>query len=604
MIISFILLILILISSYFVNSKEHLISTNPGGQKITYEGDAIRYTCGDTDQVIHNDQGGVIQSSHILDASIELNPSDNQGDVYYGTDSTSTANKIQCKCKNGYSVDPADSTKCICPAGNYITNGNCVGCPTGKYQNATGQPSCKPPPPGKHVNSTATGFTDCPAGTYAPPLTVGSAFGHAITSCWSCPVGRYQDETGQTSCKYPVAGKRSSTDKLKEIDCELGTWSSISGARENCAKPPAGKYANGGEFQNCAAGTWADSSIDVRSACNAASVGNYVAGIAAISQTPCDAGMYQDDTGQTSCKTPVAGKRASTDKQKEIPCELGTWSTNDGAREHCGKPGAGEYADATGFHYCAAGTFAANTTDTRSACTIAYQGHYVGDWLDANGGRTYQSACPTGKYQDATGQTSCKNASIGHVVGGTGRWYQDNCHQVWGPTKYQDATGQSSCKTYTEQDRTYSSTGNTGALHHHSPGTGHARSMLDSQQAWSSAHSGEAYYGTDTWIKIDLKYSRWVRGLVTQGRRDAAQWVKTYLVKYSVDNQSWDDAYPSSPAPRVADTTGSTEFRGNTDQNTKVESVFTAPILARYIRIIPYTTHIHSSMRVGVLFPQ
>ena len=56
MISSFILLILILISYYFVNSKEHLISTIPGGQKITYEGDAIRYTCGDTDQVIHNDR--------------------------------------------------------------------------------------------------------------------------------------------------------------------------------------------------------------------------------------------------------------------------------------------------------------------------------------------------------------------------------------------------------------------------------------------------------------------------------------------------------------------------------------------------------------------
>tara|TARA_B110000211_G_C14035897_1_gene534502 strand:- start:53 stop:403 length:351 start_codon:yes stop_codon:yes gene_type:complete len=116
--------------------------------------------------------------------------------------------------------------------------------------------------------------------------------------------------------------------------------------------------------------------------------------------------------------------------------------------------------------------------------------------------------------------------------------------------------------------------------------------MLDSQQAWSSWHGGSAYYGVNTWIKIDLKYSHWVRGLVTQGRKDAAQWVKKYFVTYSVDNLNWTDAG------------GGETYTGNTDQNTKVESVFGTPILARYIRIIPYESHVHSSMRVGVLFPQ
>ena len=120
--------------------------------------------------------------------------------------------------------------------------------------------------------------------------------------------------------------------------------------------------------------------------------------------------------------------------------------------------------------------------------------------------------------------------------------------------------------------------------------------MLDSQQAWSSWHGGAAYYGEDTWIKIDLKYPRWVRGLVTQGRKDADQYVKSYYVKYSVDNVNWPDAGGHAGCCTI--------FTGNTDQNTKVENVFGAPILARYLRIIPYVSNNWSSMRVGVLFPQ
>ena len=102
MITIFILLILILISYYFVNSKEHFITTNPKGTKITYEGDAIRYTCGDN-QVIHDDIDVEIKSSNVLDASIKLKtkkiltPGDNQGDVHYSDGKKS--NKIQCKCK-------------------------------------------------------------------------------------------------------------------------------------------------------------------------------------------------------------------------------------------------------------------------------------------------------------------------------------------------------------------------------------------------------------------------------------------------------------------------------------------------------------------------
>ena len=249
MIISFILLILILISYYFVNSKEHLISIIPGGQKITYEGDAIRYTCGDTAQVIHNEQGEVIKQYHQLDASIKL------GDVYYGTDSTSTANKIQCKCKNGFSIDPADSTKCICPAGNYITNGNCA---------------------------------DCASGTYT-------------------------DEENQTSCKFPSEGKYANSTS-SQIDCAAGTWAATDNvARTACANPGVGKYANTSTTEkDCASGTWASGNTTPRTGCTWASPGNYVVAAGRWYQDACPAGTFQPYAGQTSCYTPIAGNYATS----------------------------------------------------------------------------------------------------------------------------------------------------------------------------------------------------------------------------------------------------------------------------------------------------
>ena len=355
MISSFILLILILISYYFVNSKEHLISTNSDGKKITYEGDVIRYTCGDTDQVIHNDDtpSAVIQSSHILDASIELNPSDNQGDVYYGTGNT--ANKIQCKCKNGFSIDPADSTKCICPKGKYITNGKCE----------------------------------------------------------DCASGRYTDEEDQTSCKYPVAGKRASTDKLKEIDCELGTWSNNSAARENCAKPPAGKYADATGLHDCAAGTWAATNNVARTACANPSSGSYAN--SSTSETECAAGTWAsgNTTARTSCTEASNGYYVqSAGRWYQDACPAGKYQDETG-QTSCKFPSAGKYANSTtGQTACPAGTFSSHSTLARghgtTGCTPAYKGHYV-----PNNVRTYQATCGQGDYQPLTGQSSCYQCNSG-----------------------------------------------------------------------------------------------------------------------------------------------------------------------------------------------
>ncbi|KAL9972183.1 hypothetical protein ACROYT_G018440 [Oculina patagonica] len=84
-------------------------------------------------------------------------------------------------------------------------------------------------------------------------------------------------------------------------------------------------------------------------------------------------------------------------------------------------------------------------------------------------------------------------------------------------------------------------------------------------------------------IKFDQIFQ--VSGVATQGRQDAAQWVKTYKLEYSTDGSSW-TYYPDT-------------LTGNTDQNTEVRnevSVFEA----MYLRFRPQEWNGHISMRVEV----
>ena len=81
--------------------------------------------------------------------------------------------------------------------------------------------------------------------------------------------------------------------------------------------------------------------------------------------------------------------------------------------------------------------------------------------------------------------------------------------------------------------------------------------------------------------------------VVTQGRFDYAQWTKTFLVKYSADAQTWYDV--------IADqTTSSTTFIGNTDQNTKVENCFSPMPVGRYVRIYPLSWYEYPSLQADV----
>eukprot|EP01043_Picozoa_sp_COSAG02_P070108 COSAG02_NODE_12285_length_1571_cov_12.119809_1_plen_295_part_10 len=136
-----------------------------------------------------------------------------------------------------------------------------------------------------------------------------------------------------------------------------------------------------------------------------------------------------------------------------------------------------------------------------------------------------------------------------------------------------------------EGDRSYSSTWENDA-----PGGTHARSMLDSAYGWSPADT-QLSPGND-WVQMDLGVGRSVSGIVSQGRgdgHDGNQWVTTYKVQYSVDGVSFEEIDGT--------------FSANTDQTTKVTNNLADSVIARYVRILPYSTQEdnHVAMRVGVV---
>lgn len=113
----------------------------------------------------------------------------------------------------------------------------------------------------------------------------------------------------------------------------------------------------------------------------------------------------------------------------------------------------------------------------------------------------------------------------------------------------------------------------------------HNTPWIDSGQGWSA---GSANNGTD-YLQYDLKSPRWVQGIVTQGRANAAQWVTSAKVETSTDNVNW--------------STASSSLTLNSDSNTKKYTNFPNVMFARYVRVTPNVNGVygHASMRLGIL---
>jgi hypothetical protein len=130
-----------------------------------------------------------------------------------------------------------------------------------------------------------------------------------------------------------------------------------------------------------------------------------------------------------------------------------------------------------------------------------------------------------------------------------------------------------------ENKRSYSSVFNNAMI-----GTAHARSTLNSVQAWSALSAVANQHMT-----LDLATTKFVQGVIIQGRHDVDQWVETFKVQYSNDFSTW------------ADVDNGSTFVGASDQNTPVTAMFVTIVYARYIRLKPISWYSHISMRADVI---
>lgn len=132
-----------------------------------------------------------------------------------------------------------------------------------------------------------------------------------------------------------------------------------------------------------------------------------------------------------------------------------------------------------------------------------------------------------------------------------------------------------------EQSRTYSSVWGNNKI-----GTGHARSMLNSHQAWSARYNRK-----NEWMTISLEKEASVRGAVIQGRR----WVHQWVTKVSFESSKDCNAYDKVDNGKVY----STKINKMSEKHSELV-LFAKPVRAKCIRIKVQAWRGHISMRAAL----
>ncbi|PIK41162.1 hypothetical protein BSL78_21986 [Apostichopus japonicus] len=318
-------------------------------------------------------------------------------------------------CWGGYYCPPGQSSPnpsdYLCPIGVHCPNGSEIyqSCPSGSYANYSGAAECD----------------TCPEGYYCTPVTPENA----TLGYQACPMG-----TG-----------------LDWQPCPAGTYSPSEGLRKSleCLSCDPGLYCQGTHLTaptgNCSAGYYCTSGVDqaqpgvdnttINCTCPEQTVFTGEGGICPVAHycpegsslpLPCDAGTYNDEIAQETCKVCPAGyycmmnsseyssfecpsghycPNGTTDAY-EFPCPPGTYNSHQRSDAveaclscpkgtYCAGYGNSNYTDlCDAGWYCSGGASSSNTTSHGGQCQSGF-------YCPRGSGEPL--ACPGGEFCQTSG---------------------------------------------------------------------------------------------------------------------------------------------------------------------------------------------------------
>ncbi|CAG5098823.1 Oidioi.mRNA.OKI2018_I69.XSR.g16008.t1.cds [Oikopleura dioica] len=298
-------------------------------------------------------------------------------------------NGVCTSCSAGNYCPIGSNSQITCPVGHKCPANAFAPtlCPPGKFQTNTGQSSCSDCTPGY----TCDGYTKktCPVGHFCIDSTISPV---------PCPKGEYQDETGQTGCKTGAAG----------FYCPPGAI--------ECHLCPAGSYCNSGTKANCPAGKYSEEEGRSSQCDEECPLGHYCpAGTS--SPFPCPPGFYQDTIGESNCKPCPDGKSCSSSGliKPDRRCDHGhfcssssnypnSWAPSTTWRGNAGNPST----------MCPAGKYSAKTDNTgESQCETCPAGFYC--FPGTGNGLINPIKCPAGYYCEGTQGLEVRDADGNEV---------------------------------------------------------------------------------------------------------------------------------------------------------------------------------------------
>ena len=324
-------------------------------------------------------------------------------------------------CKEG--VDMATPTDFhrgvggLCPSGHHCLVGTAVpvGCPSGSYQDLTGEDSCKDCPAGYYCVANFTTFleTPCPPGHYCPN-------GTEYNSQFPCPVGTFNNHTlaqDIIDCQLCTPGKFCDEEGLVQPSgfcspghfCFLGSISSqpTSLDSENITFDMCPPYSSNQTGGICPVGHYCPVGSPVPTEC---SPGMFCSSEGLSEPTGnCSGGYYCPTGADRPDFLPCSpGYYCPEGSLYEVECPSGTFSGVflNADVSNCESCTPGHYCEGRGLavptDICNDGYFCPGGQDSPTPISfVCSPGHFC------QNGSSNQTGCPAGQYQPEWGQSHC-----------------------------------------------------------------------------------------------------------------------------------------------------------------------------------------------------